>query len=36
MEAVGNGDCGLPQDDLLQLAEKLLEIRGPIVRHQHS
>lgn len=31
MEAVGNGDCGLPQDDLLQLAEKLLEIRGPIL-----
>jgi exodeoxyribonuclease V alpha subunit len=31
MEAVVNGDCGLPQDDLLQLAEKLLEIRGPIL-----
>jgi exodeoxyribonuclease V alpha subunit len=31
MEAVANGDCGLPQDDLLALAEKLLEIGGPIL-----
>jgi exodeoxyribonuclease V alpha subunit len=30
MEAVANGDCGLPQEDLLSLAEKLLEI-GPII-----
>ena len=26
MEAVASGDCGLPQEDLLSLAEKLLEI----------
>jgi exodeoxyribonuclease V alpha subunit len=26
VEAVANGDCGLPQDDLLNLAGKLLEI----------
>ena len=29
MEAVGEGHCALPQDDLLALAEKLLEIPGP-------
>ena len=28
MEAVGEGHCALPQDDLLVLAEKLLEIPG--------
>ena len=26
LQAVGNGDCGLPEDDLLALAERLLEI----------
>jgi exodeoxyribonuclease V alpha subunit len=31
MEAVANGDCGLPQEDLLSLAEKLLEIATPII-----
>jgi exodeoxyribonuclease V alpha subunit len=31
MEAVANGDCGLPQDDLLALAAKLLEIGGAIL-----
>ena len=31
MEAVANGDCGLPQEDLLSLAEKLLEIGSPII-----
>lgn len=31
MEAVANGDCGLPLDDLLSLAEKLLEIGRPII-----
>jgi exodeoxyribonuclease V alpha subunit len=31
MEAVANGDCGLPQDELLALAEKLLEINGSIL-----
>jgi len=31
MEAVANGDCGLPQEDLLSLAEKLLEIGRPII-----
>jgi exodeoxyribonuclease V alpha subunit len=31
MEAVADGDCGLPQDDLLSVAEKLLEIGGPIL-----
>ena len=25
-QAVGNGDCGLPEDNLLTLAEQLLEI----------
>jgi exodeoxyribonuclease V alpha subunit len=31
VEAVANGDCGLPQDDLLTLAGKLLEIDGAIL-----
>jgi exodeoxyribonuclease V alpha subunit len=31
MEAVANGDCGLPQDDLLALAAKLLEIDDAIL-----
>ena len=31
MEAVANGDCGLPQEDLLSLAEKLLETGSPII-----
>ncbi len=31
VEAVANGDCGLPQDDLLALAGKLLEIDGAIL-----
>ena len=31
MEAVANGDCGLPQEDLLSLAEKLLEIGSSII-----
>jgi hypothetical protein len=31
MEAVANGDCGLPQEDLLSLAEKLPEIGSPII-----
>ncbi len=31
MEAVANGDCGLPRDDLLMLAAKLLEIDGAIL-----
>jgi exodeoxyribonuclease V alpha subunit len=31
MEAVANGDCGLPQDDLLALGGKLLEIDGGIL-----
>ena len=26
LQAVGNGDCGLPEEDLLALAERLLEI----------
>ena len=26
LQAVGNGDCGLPEEDLLTLAERLLEI----------
>jgi exodeoxyribonuclease V alpha subunit len=31
VEAVANGDCGLPQDDLLTLAGKLLEIDAAIL-----
>jgi exodeoxyribonuclease V alpha subunit len=31
VEAVANGDCGLPQDDLLVLAGKLLEIDAAIL-----
>lgn len=31
MEAVANGDCGLLQENLLSLAEKLLEIGSPII-----
>jgi exodeoxyribonuclease V alpha subunit len=31
MEAVGNGHCALPEDDLLTLAEQLLEIPQPLL-----
>ena len=31
MEAVGNGHCALPEDDLLALAEQLLEIPQPLL-----
>jgi len=31
LQAVGNGDCGLPEEDLLTLAERLLEIGRDIL-----
>ena len=31
-EAVSEGHCGLPEDDLMSMAEKLLEIPGEILR----
>jgi exodeoxyribonuclease V alpha subunit len=32
LQAVENGDCGLPEDDLLTLAQKLLEIDRPLLK----
>ena len=31
LQAVENGDCGLPEDDLLTLGQKLLEINRPLL-----
>src|SRR5262249_2323745 len=31
LQAVQNGDCGLPKEDLLTLAQKLLEIDRPLL-----
>jgi len=32
LQAVENGDCGLPEDDLLTLGQKLLEIDRPLLK----